>query len=126
MVWKTRLGWLISIGLLTSALALAAQNYPTIPYKDAEDHIDEIVWVEGKILRTEKAREGEYLIFNGDEKYVRILIPTADLQNFEGSIQHMYTGENLKAIGKVMRFRSKLIVGVNEPKRIRILDDETS
>jgi len=126
MVWNTRLGWLISIGLLTSAFALAAQKYPTVSYKDAEDHIDEIVWVEGEILRTEKAAEGEYLIFNGDEKYVRILIPTADLNNFDGSIQHRYTGENVKAIGKVMRFRSKLIVGVNEPKRIRILDDETS
>lgn len=126
MALKTRLGWLILIGLLSSVLPVAAQEYPTISYKEAEDHIDEIVWVEGKILRTEKAAEGEYLLFNGNEKYLRILIPSADLKNFEGSLRHLYTGERVKAVGKILRYGPKLILGVNEPKRIRILDDETT
>jgi hypothetical protein len=123
---KTRGGWLILIGVTSSVLALAQQDYPTISYQDADKHIDEIVWVEGKILLTEKAREGEYLLFNANEKYVRILVPSADLKNFDGSLRHMYTGERVKAIGKVMRYGPRLIVGVNEPKRIRIQDDETN
>lgn len=104
----------------------APQSYPTISYKDAADHLDEIVWVEGTVLRTEEAAEGVYLVFNANEKYVRLLIPKANVTSFEGSIQHKYTGKKVKAVGKVSRYGYKLIVGVNEPKRIRIAENDTT
>jgi hypothetical protein len=44
---------------------------------------------------------------------------------FGGGIQHRYTGKKIKAVGKVAKYGYKLIVGVNEPKRIQILDTKT-
>jgi hypothetical protein len=126
MTRKPLQGSLVWIVLLVAAGALGAQSYPTIPYKDAADHIDEIVWVEGTILKTETAAEGIYLVFNANEKYVRLLIPKANVATFEGSIQHKYTGKKVKAVGKVSKYGYKLILGVNEPKRIKILEDEAT
>jgi hypothetical protein len=103
----------------------AAQDYPTIGYKEAADHVGEIAWVEGKVLRTEKKPEGTYLLFSASEKFISVLIPQANIKNFDGSIQHRYTGKTVKAIGKISKYGYKLIVGVNEPKRIRIVDQET-
>ncbi|MGH9323992.1 MAG: hypothetical protein ACRD21_00495 [Vicinamibacteria bacterium] len=111
----------ISMG---SAALLSAQNYPTIAYKDAESHLDAIVWVEGTVLKTAEAPEGVYLLFNANEKYVRVLIPKANVASFEGSIQHKYIGKKVKAVGKVSRYGYKLIIGVSEPKRIRIVEKE--
>lgn len=126
MTRKTsRLGLAVFAILVPSTLGLAAQEYPSISYRNAGDHVDEIVWVEGTILRTEKTPEGVYLLFSANEKYVRLLIPTANVKNFDGSLQHMYTGKKVKAIGKVAKYGYKLIVGINEPKRIRIEDEET-
>lgn len=105
--------------------ALAAQTYPTVPYKDAAGYVDSIVWVEGTVLKTETTPEGVYLVFSANEKFVRLLIPKANVDAFGGSIQHKYTGKKIKAVGKVSKYGYKLIVGVNEPKRIQILEAGT-
>ena len=108
-----------------TAAVLAAENYPTVPYKDAGGYVDSIVWVEGTVLRTESTPEGVYLVFSANEKFVRLLIPKANVDAFGGGIQHKYTGKKVKAVGKVAKYGYKLIVGVNEPKRIQILDAGT-
>lgn len=108
-----------------TAAVLAGQNYPTVPYKDAGGYVDSIVWVEGTVLRTESTPEGVYLVFSANEKFVRLLIPKANVDAFGGGIQHKYTGKKVKAVGKVAKYGYKLIVGVNEPKRIQILDAGT-
>ncbi len=108
-----------------SAAVLLAQNYPTVPYKDAGGYVDSIIWVEGTVLKTESTPEGVYLVFSANEKFVRIIIPKANLDAFGGGIQHKYTGKKIKAVGKVTKYGYKLIVGVNEPKRIQILDTKT-
>jgi len=113
---------LVSMG---SAAVLAAQNYPTVPYKDAAGYVDSIIWVEGTVLKTESTPEGVYLIFSANEKFVRLLIPKANVDAFGGSIQHKYTGKKIKAVGKVSKYGYKLIVGVNEPKRIQIVEAGT-
>ena len=119
---------IVTILLAAGALAATAvvETYPTIPYKEAAAHMEEIVWVEGTVLRAESAPEGVYLIFSANEKYVRILVPKASVANFQGSLQHKYTGKKLKAVGKVSKYGYKLIVGVNEPKRIQIEDDNAT
>jgi hypothetical protein len=117
---------LVSLVSFGSAAALAAAEYPTVNYKDAADHMEEIVWIEGTVLRTESAAEGVYLIFSANEKYVRLLVPKASVANFEGSLQHKYTGKKVKAVGKVSKYGYKLILGINEPKRIRILENDAT
>ena len=109
------------------SVAFAAQpdKYPTIAYKKAKDYIGEIVWVEGTVLKTEKKPEGVYLLFSNNERDVRGLIPDNNLANFEGSFKHRYVGKGIKAIGKVQEYGSKLILGVNEPKRIKIVEEAT-
>jgi hypothetical protein len=104
----------------------AAQNYPTVPYKEAGDHVDQIVWVEGTILKSENAAEGVYLLFSANEKYVRVLVPKANVNSFEGGIHHKYIGKKIKAVGKVTKYGTKLIVGVSEPKRIKIVEKDAT
>jgi hypothetical protein len=110
---------------IASSLAAQAQNYPTIPYKDAGGYVDSIVWVEGTVLKTENTPEGVYLVFSANEKFVRLLIPKANVDAFGGSIQHKYTGKKIKAVGKVSKYGYKLILGVNEPKRIQVVESGT-
>jgi hypothetical protein len=123
-----RTPWMVlCLLLLFFSVALAGQpdKYPTIDYKRADDHIGEIVWVEGTVLKTEKKPEGMYLLFHNNDRYVRVLIPEKDLGNFEGSFKYMYVGKEIKAIGKVQEYGSKLILGVNEPKRIKVIEEAT-
>ena len=120
----------IPILLIVPALALPslvlAQKYPTISYKDAADHMDEIVWVEGTVLRTENTSEGTWLLFHSNEKYIRVLIPAGNVGNFEGSIKHKYAGKKIQAVGKISQYGHKMILGVNEPKRIKIIEKEAT
>lgn len=118
--------FLLAVLVATAASVFAqADKYPTIYYKRADDHVGEIVWVEGTVQKTLKESEGTYLCFNNDEKYIRVLIPKDYLGNFEGSFKHAYLGKKIKAIGKVDKFGKGLIVGISEPKRIRIVDSST-
>ena len=112
---------------LVCAVAIAAQpdKYPTIAYKKAKDHVGEIVWVEGTVLKNQKETEGMYLCFHNNEKYIRVLVPDKDLANFEGSFKHKYVGKKIKAIGKIQEYGSKLILGVNEPRRIKVVEEAT-
>jgi hypothetical protein len=105
---------------------VAAQDYPTVPYKEAGDHVDKIVWVEGTVLKSENAAEGVYLLFSANEKYVRVLVPKANVNAFEGGIHHKYIGKKIKAVGKVTKYGTKLIVGVSEPKRIKIVEKDAT
>jgi hypothetical protein len=116
--------FLLLIASISSFAAAQAQTYPTIPYKDAGGYVDSIVWVEGTVLKTESTPEGVYLIFSANEKFVRVLIPKANVDAF-GSVQHKYTGKKIKAVGKVSKYGYKLIIGVNEPKRVQIVDTGT-
>ena len=115
------LAGLVLAGL--AALPVAAQDYPTVSYRDAGEHVGEIVWVEGIVLRTENANEGTFLLFSANETYVRVLIPTANRSAFEGSIRHRYVGKKIQAVGQVQAYLSGFVVGVNEPRRIRILEE---
>jgi len=115
---------LLAIAMGSVALVSAQQTYPTIPYKDAGGYVDVIVWIEGTVLKTESTPEGVYLLFSANEKFVRVMIPKANVDAF-GGIQHKYTGKKIKAVGKVSKYGYKLIVGVNEPKRIKVVDAGT-
>lgn len=116
---------LLLMASIGSAAVLLAQTYPTVPYKDAGGYVDSIIWVEGTVLKTESTPEGVYLVFSANEKFVRIIIPKANVDAFGGGIQHKYTGKKIKAVGKVSKYGYKLIVGVNEPKRIQIVEAGT-
>ena len=124
MTRKTLRDFMFLLVSMGSAAVVSAQNYPTIPYKDAAGYVDVIVWIEGTVLKTESTPEGVYLLFSANEKFVRLLIPKANVDAF-GGIQHKYTGKKIKAVGKVAKYGYKLIVGVNEPKRIKVVDAGT-
>ncbi len=116
---------LLVLSVASAALLAAQANYPTVPYKDAGGYVDTIIWVEGTVLKSESTPEGVYLVFSANEKFVRVLIPKANVDAFGGSIQHKYTGKKIKAVGKVAKYGYKLIIGVNEPKRIQVLETGT-
>ena len=124
MTRKTLRDFMFLLMSMGSAAVVSAQNYPTIPYKDAAGYVDVIVWIEGTVLKTESTPEGVYLLFSANEKFVRLLIPKANVDAF-GGIQHKYTGKKIKAVGKVEKYGYRLIVGVNEPKRIKVVDAGT-
>jgi hypothetical protein len=113
------------LGASAAILVAQADKYPTVFYKKAADHMGEIVWVEGTVLKVVKEAEGTYLAFHRNEKYIRVLVPTKYLSNFEGGFKHRYVGKKIKAIGKVDKAGTQLIVGINEPKRIKVIEEET-
>jgi hypothetical protein len=88
--------------------------------------VGEIVWIEGTVLKTKAAPEGTYLYFsNNPGKYIRLIIPREYLKNFDGDPKHMYAGKKIKAVGKVAQDGHRLIMGVSEPKRIKVIESET-
>ncbi len=122
-------GILLIASFVGASVTLAAQpkDYATIAYRNADKHMDEIVWVEGVVLKTESDRNGTFLCFSNNKKYVRVLVPEQYIENFEGGIKYRYVGKRIKAIGKVARNPTAgLIVGVSEPKRIKVVDNPTS
>jgi hypothetical protein len=116
---------LISAGMVVPLAWTQADKYPTVKYKKADDHVGETVWVEGTVLKTLNEAEGTYLCFHNNKKYIKVLIPEQYLANFEGSFKHRYVGKKIKAIGKISKYGNQLIVGVSEPKRIRLVEKET-
>jgi hypothetical protein len=114
----------LSVGLSIFAGPAAGQKYPTIPYKEAADHVDEIVWVRGTVLRVQSASEGTYLYFHNDRKYIFVLIPTEYLANFKGGPSHLYTNKRIEAFGKVQKDGAKLLLAVDQPKKIKIVPAE--
>jgi len=124
---RIKVGGLLLIASFVAASAVAQpKEYPTIKYRNAEKHIGEIVWVEGVVLKTENDSNGTFLCFSNNQKYVRVLIPKSYLKNFEGGIRHAYVGKRIQAIGQVDRHPTGLILGVSEPKRIKVLDEPTT
>jgi hypothetical protein len=120
--------WLTVAACLSAFLIVplgAQDKYPTVNYKKAADHMGEIVWVKGTVLKVLNESEGTYLCFSNNEKYVRVLIPTEYVANFEGGFKHRYVGKTVKVVGKVSKFGSQLILGINEPKRIKIVEKST-
>jgi hypothetical protein len=116
---------ILLIGIAAAPLVGQADKYPTVAYKKAADHLGEIVWIQGTVLKTLAESEGTYLCFNNNEKYIRVLIPTKYLANFEGSFKHRYVGKKIKAVGKVDKMGKQFILGINEPKRIKVVEKET-
>lgn len=115
----------ILAGLVVPVAWAQADKYPTVAYKKADDHMGEIVWVQGTVLKTLTEPEGTYLCFSNNKRYIKVLIPEKYLEKFEGSFKHRYVGKKIKAIGKVDKYGNQLIVGVSEPKRIEIVEKET-
>lgn len=103
----------------------AAQKYPTISYKEAGDHVDKIVRVEGTILKSKKSSVGNYLFFsNNEKKYVRVLVPTDYLKNFKGDLKYLYVGKKVKVLAKVQQDGHRLLLVVGKPKYIEIVEKE--
>ena len=120
--------WLTVAACLLAFLVVplgAQDKYPTVNYKRAEGHMGEIVWIQGTVLKVVKEGEGTYLCFSNNEKYVRVLVPTEYVANFEGGFKTRYVGKKIKAVGKVSKFGTQLILGINEPKRIKIVEKST-
>jgi len=115
----------LAVGFLLLIAAFAAgQKYPTVPYKEAGDHVDKVLWVRGTVLRAESAGEGTYLHFHNDKKYLSVLIPREYLANFKGSPGHLYANKRIEAFGKVQKDGTKLMLAVDGPKKIRIVPAE--
>lgn len=110
--------------LLLVAGAAASQKYPTVPYKEAGGHVDEVLWVRGTVLRAQSGGNGTYLYFHNDRKYLSVFIPKEYLGNFKGSPGHLYTNKRIEAFGKVQKDGTKLMLAVDGPKKIRIVPAE--
>ncbi len=112
------------VGLMVSPV-YAQSKYPTISYKKAGDHVDQIVRVQGTILKTKKTTAGGYLFFsNNESKYVRVLIPTDYLQNFEGALKYRYVGKKVEVLAKVQQDGHRLLLVVGKPKYIKVITEE--
>jgi len=119
----------VSLAILAATLVAtpaSTQPYPTISYRDAANHIDKIVWVEGTVLRTVAAAEGTYLYFSNDRKMVALIIPKEYLSNFPGSPGHMYGNKKVKAFGKVQQDGTRLLLAIDGPKKVKTVTQKAT
>lgn len=117
----------LSVSLLAVVIGLvagiaAAQDYPKISYREAADHLGEIRWVEGTVLKTEETNAGVFLIFNNQKQFLRVVVPAEYLGNFEGGPKYLYTGKKIEAIGTIVQVDDQLLLGVDEPSRIKVIE----
>jgi len=100
----------------------AAQDCPKISYRDAADSLGECRWVEGTILKTEENNDGVFLIFNNQKQFLRVVVPSQYLGNFKGGPKYLYTGKKIEAVGTIVQVDEQLLLGVDSPERIKIIE----
>lgn len=110
----------VVIGLFAGIVA--AQDYPKISYRDAADHLGEIRWVQGTVLKTEETAAGVFLVFSNQTRYLRVVVPTEYLGNFKGGPKYLYTGKKIEALGTIVQFDEQLLLGIEEPSRIKVVE----
>ena len=110
----------VVIGLFASIVT--AQDVPKISYRDAADHLGEIRWVEGTVLKTEITDTGVFLIFSNQAKYLRVVVPTEYLGNFKGSPKYLYGGKKIQAGGRIVQVDEQLLLGVDQPDQIKVIE----
>ena len=108
------IGWFTSIA--------AAQDCPKISYRDAADSLGECRWVEGTVLKTEENNDGVFLIFNNQKQFLRVVVPSQYLGNFKGGPKYLYTGKKIEAVGTIVQVDEQLLLGVDGPERIKIIE----
>ena len=118
---------ILSVILLAVAIGLtagtaAAQDCPKISYRDAADALGECRWVEGTVLKTEETNDGVFLIFNNQAQFLRVVVPTPYLGNFKGGPKYLYTGKKIEAVGTIVQVDDQLLLGVDEPSRIKVIE----
>lgn len=114
----------VVIGLFASIVA--AQDYSKIPkisYRDAAENLGEIRWVEGTVLNTETTDQGVFLVFSNQKKYLRVVVPTEFLGNFKGGPKYLYGGKKIQAVGTIVQRDDQLLLGVDDPSRIKVVSE---
>jgi micrococcal nuclease len=94
----------------------------TVSWEEAHRHIGRHVVVEGKLVRTRRAKNVLYLNFHPNwKKYVTVVIPGRDLARFPGDAETFYRGKTVRVRGEVSLYKGRPEIVVRSPEAITIV-----
>ncbi|MES2278391.1 MAG: hypothetical protein V4592_20335 [Bacteroidota bacterium] len=115
----------IIILALFAVLAGKASAQTVIPAKDAAKHIGETVTI------TDKVFSGKYFDSNkmtlldiggyNPNQLLTVMIPGADKEKFKGSPEVDYKGKDVTITGKIIDYKGKPEIIVNDPKQLKVV-----
>lgn len=108
-------------GIFQPRLTLNWENTPVIDWRDAHQHYEEYVIVEGTITDTYNAGDIWFLNFHPEEQYLTIVIFACDFSHFPDR-PVFYSGKRIQVIGIIKEHESSPEIIVKTPGQIRIIE----
>ena len=93
-----------------------------VPWEDAHRHEGEEIVVEGRIVRTHRAKNVVYLNFHANwKRYLTLVIFVKDLPLFPGNPETAYKGKKVRVRGEVKLYKDRPEMVVRDPGDIAVV-----
>jgi hypothetical protein len=93
-----------------------------VSWEEAHRHIGRQVVVEGKLVRTHRAKKVLYLNFHPNwKKYVTVVILGRDLSRFPRDAEKFYRGKTVQVRGEITLYKGRPEIVVRSPEAITVL-----
>lgn len=99
------------------------EGLPIIHWKDAANHLDQEVIVQGKIVNTGKSRSLTFLNFDQDRSFTAIVRKPCEA-NFPKPVQYLYRRKVIRLRGVISEFRGKPQIELCHPDQVRVLEKD--
>lgn len=114
--------------IVVAFLAVLAGKAPAqtvIPAKDAAKHIGETVTITEKIFGGKYFENSKMTLLDmggaNPNQLLTIMIPGADKEKFKGNPEVDYKGKDVTVTGKVIDYKGKPEIIVNDPKQLKLV-----
>lgn len=111
---------------LALAAALTANAQTTIPAKEAAKHIGETITITDKLFGGKFFDNTKMTLLdiggNNPNQAFTIMIPGEDKSKFKGSPEVDYKGKTITVTGKVVDYKGKPEIIVNDPSQLKLAD----
>lgn len=115
---------------LVLATALYARAQTTIPAKEAAKHIGETVTITDKLFGGKFFDNTKMTLLDiggsNPNQALTIMIPGADKSKFKGSPEVDYKGKTITVTGKVIDYKGKPEIIINDPAQLKLADTAPS
>lgn len=124
---RKRAIWLFAI--LTGAFLLSRwsgtlSQERIISYEQADKYINQLVTVEGKIVRTYNSGKACFLNFNPDYRhYLSLVIFASDFSKFPAQPEKYYLNKKVRVRGRIKLYQGRPEIILSSPSQIVILEN---
>jgi len=92
-----------------------------ISWEEANQHVNERILVEGKIVRTHRTATLLYLNFHTNwKRYLTLVIHEKDLPLFPKNPENHFKGKTVRARGEIVQHKGRLEMTISDPANLVI------